>query len=337
LKRLALAVVTFVAVIAAALVASVRGGAASAHRATFTACLVIGVGGQNDRSLNHLAYVGLLRAEQHGVMGRVIRSTSWAASVANLRSCAQTRAGLTIGVGYPMLDAIDAVASSFPKSKFAIVDVDVTGLKHKPKNVEGLLFKEQEAGYLVGYAAGLWAKAQGAKAVGSVGGIKIPPVDRYIAGFQYGARKADPGLKTLNDYSQDFDAQSKCKEKALNQVAHGSVVEFEIAGQCGLGVLEAARTQGVFAISADADPRNLGPWVMTSALKRVDTAVLTAIEQAEGSMFRGGRNEVFGAQNDGVGYGTWSRRVPASIRAAVAKQFALLKVGKIKGIPTTVE
>ena len=103
-----------------------------------------------------------------------------------------------------MTDAMDAVATSFPKSKFAIVDVDVSTLKHKPKNVEGLLFREQQAGYLVGYAAGLWTKQHGGAAVGSVGGIKIPPVDRYIAGFQYGAKKADPGIKTLNAYSQEL-------------------------------------------------------------------------------------------------------------------------------------
>ena len=77
-----------------------------------------------------------------------------------------------------MADAIDAIASAFPNNKFAIVDVDATGLKHKPKNVEGLLFREQEAGYLVGYAAGMWAKTHNGEAVGSVGGLKIPPVDR---------------------------------------------------------------------------------------------------------------------------------------------------------------
>ena len=75
--------------------------------------------------------------------------------------------------------------------------------------MQGLLFREQEAGYLVGYAAGMWAKTHNGKAVGSVGGLKIPPVDRYIAGFQYGAKKADPGIKTLNSYSNDFVKQNE--------------------------------------------------------------------------------------------------------------------------------
>jgi basic membrane protein A len=337
-RWLTLAALAVAAVLLASLVAAVRGGTASAaHKAGFSACLVTDIGGLNDKSFNHLAYVGLLRAGKTGVKTRVIQSHSPADYIPNFKACVQSGAGITIGVGFLMTDSLDAIATAYPKNKFAIVDVDVTTMKHKPKNVEGLLFREQQAGYLVGYAAGLWAKQHSGKAVGSVGGLKIPPVDRYIAGFQYGAKKSDPGITTLNDYSQDFVAQAKCKEKTLNQIAQGSVVEFQVAGQCGLGVLDAAHEKGVFGIGADADQGYLGPWVMTSALKRVDVAVFDAIKLAKGSSFKGGRNAVFDAQNNGVGVGKWSKAVPASIRAAVAKQFKLMKAGKIKGIPTTVK
>jgi basic membrane protein A len=269
--------------------------------------------------------------------GRVIQSKSAADYIPNLQACVRSGAGVTIGVGFLMTDAMDAVASSFPSNKFAIVDVDVTGMKHKPKNVQGLLFKEQEAGYLVGYAAGLWAKRQGASAIGSVGGLKIPPVDRYIAGYQFGAKKADPGLKTLNDYSQDFVVQAKCKEKALNQIANGSAVEFQVAGQCGLGVLDAARSKKVFGIGVDADQGYLGSHVMTSALKKVDVAVFAAISQAKAGKLKGGKNVTFDAKVNGVGYGKWSSKTPASIKLRVAAQFKLLKAGRIKGIPATVK
>ena len=337
-RFITLGVVALVAALVAAFVAVTRSSSASAaHKATFSACLVTDIGGLNDKSFNHLAYVGLLQAEKQGVKGRVIQSHSSSDYIPNLQSCVKQGAGVTIGVGFLMQDAMDAVASSFPSSKFAIVDVDITGLKHKPKNVQGLLFKEQEAGYLVGYAAGLYAKAHGGKAVGSVGGIKIPPVDRYIAGFQFGAKKADPGIKTLNDYSNDFVAQNKCKEKALNQIAQGSVVEFQVAGQCGLGVLDAAHEKNVFGIGVDADQGYLGPWVMTSALKRVDVAVHAAIMAAKAGQLKTGINAIFGASKNGVGYGKWSPRVPASIRVAVAKQYTLLKAGKIKGIPSVVK
>jgi len=337
-RWLTLAALAVAAVLLASLVAAVRGGTASAaHKAGFGACLVTDIGGLNDKSFNHLAYVGLLRAGKTGVKTRVIQSHSPADYIPNFKACVQSGAGITIGVGFLMTDSLDAIATAYPKNKFAIVDVDVTTMKHKPKNVEGLLFREQQAGYLVGYAAGMWAKQKGGKAVGSVGGLKIPPVDRYIAGFEYGAKKADPGIATLNDYSQDFVAQAKCKEKALNQIAQGSVVEFQVAGQCGLGVLDAAHEKGVFGIGVDADQGYLGPWVMTSALKRVDVAVYNAIKAAQAGKLAGGTNKEFGADIGGVGYGKWSPRVPKSIQTAVAAQFKLLKAGKIKGIPTTVK
>jgi len=337
-RWLTFTVLAVVTVLLALAVSAIRGSSASAaHKASFSACLVTDIGGLNDKSFNHLAYVGLLRAEKAGVKGRVIQSQSSNQYIPNLKTCAQSGAGITIGVGFLMTDAMDAVATSFPNSKFAIVDVDVTTLKHKPKNVEGLLFREQQAGYLVGYAAGLWAKQKNAKAIGSVGGIKIPPVDRYIAGYQFGAKKADPGIKTLNDYSQSFTAQAKCKEAALNHIAAGSVVEFQVAGSCGLGVLDAAHSKGIFGVGVDADQGYLGPWVMTSALKKVDVAVYNAISSAKAGTIKTGVNKQFGADINGVGYGKWSPRVPASIKSAVAAQYRLLKAGKIKGIPATVK
>jgi len=337
-RWLTFTVLAIVTLLLALAVSVIRGSSASAaHKASFSACLVTDVGGLNDKSFNHLAYVGLLRAEKAGVKGRVIQSQSSNQYIPNLKTCAQSGAGITIGVGFLMTDAMDAVATSFPSSKFAIVDVDVATLKHKPKNVQGLLFREQQAGYLVGYAAGLWAKQKNAKAVGSVGGIKIPPVDRYIAGYQFGAKKADPGIQTLNDYSQSFTAQAKCKEAALNQIAAGSVVEFQVAGSCGLGALDAAHSKGVFGVGVDADQGYLGPWVMTSALKKVDVAVYTAINAAKAGKLKTGINKQFGADINGVGYGKWSSKVPAAIKSAVAKQYRLLKAGKIKGIPATVK
>jgi basic membrane protein A and related proteins len=337
-RWLTLAALAVVTVLIASLGAAVRGGSASAaHKAQFSACLVTDIGGLNDKSFNHLAYVGLQHAQRAGIKGRVIQSASGSQYIPNLTACVRSGASITIGVGFLMDSAMDTVASAFPNSKFAIVDDDVTFMKHKPKNVEGLLFSEQQAGYLVGYAAGLWAKSHGGKAVGSVGGLKIPPVDRYIAGFQFGAKKADPGIKTLNGYSNDFVKQAKCKETALNQIAQGSVVEFQVAGQCGLGVLDASHEKGIFGIGVDADQGYLGPWVMTSALKRVDVAVYNAIQAANHGTLKGGANKQFSASIGGVGYGKWSSKVPASIKSAVAAQFVKLKAGQIKGIPTTVK
>jgi basic membrane protein A len=338
-RWISLALVAICAVATAAAFATVR-GATAAPKAT-GACLVTDIGGLNDKSFNHLAYVGLQTAQKKlNLTGRVIQSKSPADYIPNLSACVRAGATVTIGVGFLMADAMDAVATKFPTSKFAIVDVDVTGLKHKPKNVQGLLFKEQEAGYLVGYAAGLWTKLHpidGQEVVGSVGGIKIPPVDRYIAGYQFGAKKADPGIKVLNDYSQDFVAQAKCKEKALNQIANAAAVVFQVAGQCGLGALDAAKEKGTFGIGVDADQGYLGPHVLTSALKRVDVAVYAAIAASKTGGLKTGINAIFDAKKGGVGYGKWSSKVPASIKTAVAAQLKLLAAGKIKGIPQSVK
>ena len=192
-----------------------------------------------------------------------------------------------IGVGFLMADAMDTVAKKFPKTKFAIIDVDATTLKGKPTNVEGLLFKEQEAGYLAGYLAGLYVKDKGGSTISSVGGQKIPPVDHYIAGYQAGAKAADPSIKTLNGYSQDFVDQSKCKEIALNQIQQGSKVVFQVAGQCGLGALDAAKEKGVQGIGVDADQSYLGPQILTSAEKKVDVAVYDSDQVGPGRHVQG--------------------------------------------------
>ncbi len=245
--------------------------------------LVTDINQLNDRGFNHLAYVGLQRAEkQLGVQGRVLESPSAADYIPNLSSLAKDGYDLVIGVGFDQADAIAKVASKFPKTHFAIIDVDQQDLKGKPANVLGLLFREQEAGYLVGYLAGLEAKKMpGKNIVSTVGGEKQPPVDRYIAGFQAGAKAADPTVKTLNGYSQDWVDTAKCKELALNQIAAGSKVVFQVAGGCGLGALDAAKEKHVWGIGVDADQAYLGPEVLTSALKRVDSAVFQTIRSVQ--------------------------------------------------------
>jgi basic membrane protein A len=295
------------------------------------------IGGLNDRSFNHLAYVGLQRAARElGVETRVVQSQSPADYIPNLTALARQGYDLIIGVGFTEIQAVATVAKQFPKSHFAIVDVSNAD-ENDLKNVQGLLFKEQEAGYLAGYAAGLAAKQRGGKAVSSVGGEKQPPVDRYIAGYQAGAKAAFPGVQTLNGYSQDFENQAKCKEVALNQIAQGSVVVFQVAGGCGLGALDAAKEKGVWGVGVDADQGYLGTYVLTSALKRVDTSVYDAIKDAQSGHFKGGQDTVYGLTVDGVGIGKFSPKAPAGVADKVAQVKQQIKSGKIANIPTTVK
>jgi basic membrane protein A len=299
--------------------------------------LVTDIGGLNDRGFNHLSYVGLQRAQSElGIQQRVFQAHSTQEYVPNLSTFARQDYNLTIGVGFTEATAIDTAATTFPNSKFAIVDVDQTEEPHKPKNLLGLLFREQETGYLVGYLAGLEEKRRpGPDVIGSVGGQKQPPVDRFIAGYQAGAKAADPGIKLLNAYSEDFSDQAKCKQVALNQIEQGAGVIFQVAGGCGLGALDAAKEKGVWGIGVDADQSFLGPHILTSAVKRVDTAVFLAIKSVVDGKFKGG-NMVFGLKQNGVGIGKISPKVPQSEVAKVNQIRADIISGKIKNIPTQV-
>jgi basic membrane protein A len=300
--------------------------------------LVTDIGGLNDRGFNHLSFLGLQRAQTElGIQQRVFQAKSTQDYVPNLSTFARDGYDLTIGVGFTEATAIDTVATNFPKSNFAIVDVDQTEEPHKPPNLLGLLFKEQETGYLVGYLAGLEEKRRpGKDVIGSVGGQKQPPVDRFIAGYQAGAKAADPGITVLNNYSEDFADQAKCKQIALNQIEQGAGVIFQVAGGCGLGALDAAKEKGVWGIGVDADQSFLGPHILTSAVKRVDTAVFDAIKLVADGKFKGG-NITFGLKDNGVGIGKISPKVPKSEVAKVMQIRADIIAGKIKNIPTEVK
>jgi basic membrane protein A and related proteins len=317
---------------------SKQGGGTTTAEGGIKVGLVTDVGGLNDRGFNHLAYVGVQQAKSRlGADFRVFLSNASQDYVPNLTKFARQHYDLTIGVGFTEADAIDTSATKFPDEKFAIVDVDQTTEKHKPANLLGLLFKEQEVGYLAGYLAALEEKRRpGKDVVSSVGGQKQPPVDRFIAGFQAGAKAADPGITVLNGYSQDFADQQKCKEIALDQIAQGAGVVFQVAGGCGLGALEAAKQKGVWGIGVDADQSFLGPHILTSAVKRVDTAVYLAVKSVKDGTFKGG-NVTYGLKDNGVALGKVSPKVPKSEVTKVQKIRADIISGKIKGIPTTVK
>jgi basic membrane protein A len=305
----------------------------------FKVGLVTDIGGLNDRGFNHLSFVGLKRAaNQYHFKYKVDTSNSSADYIPNLSSLAKAGYNLVIGVGFLQEQAIQQMAKKFPKVKFAGVDMNAIADFTKPKitkNFEGLIFAENEVGYEVGYLAGLEAKRLSAgdsskNVVSSVGGIPVPAVIRYIAGYQAGAKAADPGVTTLNGYSQDFVAQDKCKSVALDQISQGSQVVFQVAGGCGLGALDAAKEKSVWGIGVDSDQSFVNNKVLTSAQKKVDVSVYTAISNLVKGRFAAGQNLVFNAKNGGVGLGKIHAGIPkAEVTAtlAVAKRVAS---GKIK-------
>jgi basic membrane protein A len=270
--------------------------------------LVTDIGGLNDRGFNSLANQGLEQAKSElGAEGRVLESKSDADYIPNLSELGEQGFDLIISVGFLMTDATAKAAPEFPETNFAIVD---SAFDPPIENAQGLLFKEQETGCLVGVVGALMSKTG---TISTVGGQKIPPVDRFIAGYQACAKEAKPGIKLMNAYSQDFVDQAKCKEIALDQIAKGSDVVFQVAGGCGLGALDAAKEKNVWGIGVDADQAFLGPHILTSALKRVNVAVFKTIEAVQNGEFQGGGVSVFGLKEDGVGLGKTSPDVPQSV------------------------
>ena len=201
----------------------------------------------------------------------------------------------------------------------------------KSPNVEGLTYASQESSYLAGCLAGMVVKARAAsRSIGVVGGVKIPPVDSFLAGYQAGAKKCDPGIQVLKGYSQDFIDQAKCKTVAQNQIDAGSQVEFNVAGPCGLGTLDAAKENSIWGIGVDVDQSYLGKHILTSVIKRVDRGVYLAIKGAQTGEFAGGSNLLFDLKNGGVGLGKMSPNVTAKELKTLASLRAQIVAGKIK-------
>jgi basic membrane protein A len=298
--------------------------------------LVTDIGGLNDKSFNHLAYVGLTKAVSDlGVKGDVKESHTGNDYVPNLTAFASQGYDLVIGVGFLMQQAVGSVSGQFPNVHFAIVDGHGTDANfndlHHP-NVEALLFKEQESGALVGAVAALLEKdgktAKHKDTIGAVGGQKIPPVDHYIAGYKWAAQMEDPGICVLVGYSNDFTDPAKCTGVTNSQIGKGADVEFQVAGGCGLGVLQTAGQKGVYSIGVDADQKDADSSVIASAVKRVDVAVYTAINDVKNGNFKGG-DATFSLQNGGTGYQLDNITLTSSEQSKVADLMNKIKTGAL--------
>src|SRR5260370_22474967 len=298
--------------------------------------LVTDTGGLNDKSFNHLADVGLERAKtDFKVQGDVVESHSGDDYVPNLTNFASKNYDLVIGVGFLMATAVGTVSGQFPNIHFAIIDgagTDAKGNDLKHPNVQSLFFSEQDAGAMVGALAGLLEKQGKAKknagVISAVGGIKIPPVDHYIAGYKWAATMEDPGIKVLVGYSDDFTDPAKCKNVAANQISSKSDILFQVAGGCGLGVLQAAGQAGVYSVGVDADQKDADPSVIASALKKGDGATYTAIQNVVNGKFAGGA-VTFNIANDGARYALDNPTLPADIQTEVDSVKAKIKAGTL--------
>ena len=298
--------------------------------------LVTDIGGLNDKSFNHLAYVGLQKAiADFSVQGDVTESKTGDDYVPNLTNFATKNYDLVIGVGFLMQEAMGTVSGRFPAIHFAIIDgagTDASGKDLQHSNVQSLYFKEQDAGAMVGVLAGMLEKKKKAPnntgVISAVGGVSIPPVNHYIAGYKWAAAMEDPGIKVLVGYSNDFTDPAKCKSVAQSQIGQKAEILFQVAGGCGLGVLQAAGQAKVYSVGVDADQKDADTSVIASALKKVDQATYTAIKNVVNNQFQGGAL-TFSIANDGAGYSLDNIQLPSDIQAELDRVQAAIKSGQL--------
>ena len=284
--------------------------------------LVSDIGKFNDRSFNQSQLEGLKRAKAKlGVNIHALQSNSTSDYIPNLTQAIRTNSNLIISAGFLLADDTNTVAQKYPNTHFAITDYSDKDAPFKGrKNVEGLTYAANESGCLVGYLAAEMVKKQGGpQVIGAVGGLKIPPVDIWIAGYRFCAKKYNPKIKVLIDYSQDFVQPDKCKTVAQNMISQGAKVLFQVAGGCGLGTLNAAAQAHIWGIGVDKDQYKDAKRVLTSGVKRVDNGVYQAVAQVKAGHFKGGTNLLFNLKNGGMSVGKINPSVPKKFITAMNK------------------
>ena len=299
--------------------------------------LVTDTGGVDDRGFNEFSINGLEKAETDlDIEKRIYVSESADDYEPNLTAAADDGNELVIAVGFLLAPATIKVATANPDVSFAGVDhfygKEGDGCEKAGTcavaNALGMQYPSEESGYLAGVVAALMTKTN---TVSTVGGIKIPPVDNWIGGFQQAVKDTKPNVKLLNAYSDNFDDLAKCKEIALDQIGQGSDVVFQVAGKCGLGAIGAACEKNVYAIGVDTDQSSQGDCVITSALKPLESSVFDVIQTFKDGEFKGGTNAFYGIEDlpDAQLLTEFTSVVPQNVKDAVDAAKAKLEDGTI--------
>jgi basic membrane protein A len=296
--------------------------------------LVFDVGGRGDKSFNDAAYAGLTRAKKDlGVDFVTVETGEGADREPAMRQLAAGGSQLVFGVGFLFTDDIRQLAKEFPQTKFACVDYTVTPGDSMPPNLVALKFKEEEGSYLVGALSALLTKTH---TVGFVGGMEIPLIKKFEAGYKAGVAAVDPKAKVLIKYAgatgTAFKDPTKGKELALAEYHQGADIIFHASGSTGLGVFEAARELDKLAIGVDSDQYDEAPGhILTSMVKGVDTAVFDTIHDLKEGRWNGGVR-VFGLAQHGVGWVYDDRNkalIPDPVKAKVDSLSAEIVAGRI--------
>jgi len=299
--------------------------------------VVFATGGLGDKSFNDSAMEGLRQAQkEYGIQFDYAEPKSIAEYPVYLNQFANTRGyALIISIGFDQADALGQLVGRFGEQKFAIIDTTVD----KP-NVASYIYREQERGFLMGYAAALMTTRSGddrinpERTVGVIGGMKIPLIDANIAGYIAGARLAEPGIKVLHAYVGHWTDPAKGKELTISLLEKGADIVWGPAGRSGLGVINAAKEKNHYAIGTDSDQGYLAPrHVLTNGMKHVNTTVHIAVGRVAQNRFQPG-NHLLGVKEGALGYTRSILPQEVILRMEGIRQQIL--DGKIR-IPSTLE
>jgi len=245
--------------------------------------LVLATGGLGDKSFNDISYAGLQRAEDElGIEFDYVQPTDIAQYEGYQRDFARSgNYTLIVCIGFDQADALTKIATEYPKQNFTIVDMVVD----KP-NVASLLFKANEASFLVGVVAGMNTST---RKVGFVGGMDIPLIRDFFEGYEAGAKWANSTVEVVAPvFVGGWADPTKGKELAIGLADLGVDAIYAAAGKSGLGALEAVHERGIVGLGVDACQCYLYPEIKASMTKRVDQAVFEMIKAAVENKFEGG-------------------------------------------------
>jgi basic membrane protein A len=316
-------------------------GSTTPPSTTVKAAMVTDIGGLGDKSFNDLSAAGLEKASAElGVQTKVVESKAPTDYESNLTQLANAGYNPIFAVGFLMTDTVTKVSTATPDVTFGGIDefFDPT-----IPNVVGITFKEAEAGYLAGVlAASLTSqptvdpRINDKLIIGFVGGMEIPPVQAYQAGYIAGAKATNPAVEVKSIYTGSFTDQQKGFEAGKALIEQGADIVFAAAGQTGLGTAKACQENKALFIGVDSDQfltiPAIGDTIITSAVKKIDVAVFETIKKAVDGTLKGGVNEALGIKEDAVGlapYHDWDAKVPAETKKQVDAAKAGIADGSI--------
>ena len=312
---------------------------------TMIAAMATDVGGLGDQSFNDGAFAGLELGERFGFEARVVESRQQTDYIPNLMGLAEDGADIVFAVGFLMEEAVKEAALNVPDTFFGAIDI--AGDESIP-NLQGVLYREQESGFLAGIVAGLMTAEYAATTpklnddpvIGVVLGMFIPPVERYEVGFIQGAKYVNPDVQVLSATAGSFTDQAIGREAALAMIEQGADIIFHAAGLTGVGAIQAAREANVLAIGVDLDQNWVAPdTVLTSALKKIPESIEVVLKTVADGTFQAG-TVVYGLEEGATGiapFHGFDAIVPQQVKDAVATATAAIIAGEIQIATTRAE